>query len=388
MKKQCQECKRLLDDSSFNGSSKEPDGLAKKCRACVNRRRRQLHASNTGDRKPAQLGTLVKKGDYAAIKSNRRMINAFNRDRLLALAVSDFNSAPKKPSHVELVKFLIHMGAKPDFHLVCAATQGPHVDIMNALIEAGAEQNIFTAAAMGDVDMMRQLLSKDPTLANKTTDCDLLRMKDMTALHFACWSELGKINQACAERLVQCAELLLDHGSTRMSEFDGRAGPLGLCGVLCASRGGNVRIAQLLMAHGWRASISTVLGALGHSFRHGKGNYEVAALCLEAGVDINEFIGTRSLLHAFAHQGDIVGTRWLVEHGAKINAKDCGNDTPLHKACERNSALKVVELLVDRGASLTAKNKNGETPLDMAIKNDKESIAAYLRGVGAKRSRP
>jgi ankyrin repeat protein len=35
-------------------------------------------------------------------------------------------------------------------------------------------------------------------------------------------------------------------------------------------------------------------------------------------------------------------------------------------------------------SSLTAKNKNGETPLDMAIKNDKTSIAAYLRGVGAK----
>ena len=76
MKKQCQECKRVLDASSFNGSSKEPDGLAKKCRACVNRRRRELHASKTGDRKPAHLGTLVKKGDYAAIKSNRRMITA------------------------------------------------------------------------------------------------------------------------------------------------------------------------------------------------------------------------------------------------------------------------------------------------------------------------
>ena len=48
---------------------------------------------------------------------------------------------------------------------------------------------------------------------------------------------------------------------------------------------------------------------------------------------------------------------------------------------ERNSTLKVVELLVNRGASLTAKNKNGETALDMAIKNDKKSIAAYLRGM-------
>jgi hypothetical protein len=385
MKKQCPECKRVLDDSSFNGSSKEPDGLAKKCRACVNRRRRQLHERKTGDRKPVHLGTLAKKGDYAALKSNRRMINASNQDRLLALAVTDFRSAPKKPSHVEIVRFLIQMGAKPDFHLVCAATEGPHVDIINVLIEAGAEQNIFTAAALGDVDMVRHLLSKDPTLAGKTTDYDLLRMKDMTALPYACCSELGKVNQAYADQLFLCAELLLDHGSTRMAALDGGVSPLGLCGVLCASRGGNVKIAQLLMAHGWRPNISTVLGALGHSFRHGRGNYDVAALCLEAGVDLNEFIGTRSLLHAFAHQGDIVGTRWLVDRGARINARDCGNDTPLHKACERNSTLKVVELLVERGASLTAKNKNGETPLDMAIKNDKTSIAAYLRRMKGKR---
>ncbi len=76
MKKQCQECKRVLDDSSFNGSSKEPDGLAKKCSACVIRRRRELHASKSGDQKPAHLGTLVKKGDYAAVKSKLRGVGA------------------------------------------------------------------------------------------------------------------------------------------------------------------------------------------------------------------------------------------------------------------------------------------------------------------------
>jgi len=377
MKKQCQECKRVLDTSSFNGSGKEPDGLAKKCRACVNRRRRQLHARKTGDRKQAHFGTLVKKGDYAAVKRNRRMINASNRDRLLALAVMDLKSAPKKPSHVELVRFLIQMGARPDFHLVCAATVGPHIDIMNALIEAGAEQNIFTAAALGDVERLRDLLLRDSTLASKTTDYGLLGEKGMTALIYACRSELGKVNQADADRLVLCAELLLGQMPARLVRS---LNPL----VLCAARGGSVKIAQLLMARGCQPNVGTVLAALGHGQRHGRGNYDIAALCLESGVDINEFMGSRTLLHAFAHQGDIVGTRWLVDQGARINVTDIGNDTPLHKACERNSTLKVVELLVERGASLTAVNRNGEIALDMAIKNDKKTIAAYLRGVGAK----
>jgi ankyrin repeat protein len=376
MKKQCQECKGMLDPSSFYGSSKEPDGLAKKCSACVNRRRRQLYASKTGVRKPAHVGTLVKKGDYAAVKCNRGMINARNRDRLLALAVVDLKSAPKRPGHMKLVRFLIQMGARPDFHLVCAATVGPHVDIMNALIEAGAEQNIFTAAALGDVERLRDLLHQDSTLASQTTDCGLLGEKGMTALDYACRSELGKVSRSYADRLVLCAELLLGQ---RPAQLDRTLSPLDLC----AARGGSVRIARLLMAHGWEPSVSTVLAALGHGQRHGRGNYAIAALCLESGVDINEKLGSRTLLHAFAHQGDIVGTRWLTDKGAKINVRDDGKNTPLHKACERNSTLKVVQLLVNCGASLTAVNNNGETALDMAIKNDKHSIAAYLRGVGA-----
>ena len=369
MKKKCQECERVLDVSSFNGCRKEPDGMAKKCSACVNRRRRERRAakSKAGDRKPAHLETLVKNGDYLAVEKNWTLITAANRDRLLALAVSDFKSLPKKPSHVELVKFLIEMGAKPDFHLVCAATVGPHVDIMYALIVAGAEQNIFTAAALGEVERVRQWLLLDSTLATKTT-----HNENMTALHYACRSELGKVNQAYADRLFRCAELLLDLRPAQVAELD--RGELDLC----AYRGGNVRIAQLLMAHGWRPSISTLLAALGHFQRHGKGNYGVAALCLESGVDINEKLGSRTLLHAFAHQGDIVGTIWLVAHGAKIDVKDDGNNTPLHKACERNSTLKVVELLVEHGASLTAVNNNGETALDVAIKNDKKSIADFL----------
>jgi ankyrin repeat protein len=392
MKKRCRGCKQDLDSSSFCQSSREPDGLAQICSSCVNKRRRKRYAtksSQTGQERPAHLGELVKKGDCAAIKRNEGLINAGNRQRLLALAVTDFKSAPKTLGHLELVKFLIELGARPDFHLVCAATVGPHIDIMNALIEAGAEHNIFTAAALGDVDRVREWLAIDATLADKTTDYDVLGERDMTALDYACRSELGKINQAYADQLLLCAEQLLDRKSAPRAQLDRGIGPHGFGNPLsmCASRGGNAKIAQLLIGHGWQPSVATVLAALGHFQRHGRGNYDVAALCLEAGVDINEMDG-RTLLHAFAHQGDIVGTRWLVERGAKIDARDVGNNTPLHKACERNSTLAVVKLLLERGASLTATNNNGETALDVATKNDKKNIATYLQHVGAKHGVP
>jgi ankyrin repeat protein len=95
-------------------------------------------------------------------------------------------------------------------------------------------------------------------------------------------------------------------------------------------------------------------------------------------------VGSRTLLHAFAHQGDIVGTKWLIDKCAQVNSTDDGNNTPLHKACERNSTLKVVELLVKRGANLSAVNNNGETAIDVAVKNDKKIIVAYLRRVRRK----
>ncbi len=357
--------------------------MARICRSCVNRRRRELHAAKGGktlDEKLPRLEDLVKKGDLAAIKKRRSSITAGNRDRLLVLAVRDFKRAPKKPSHVELVRFLIESGARPDFHLVCAATVGPHTDIMNALIEAGAEKNIFTAAAQGDVDRLSELLSRDPTLKNSTTDYELLGERNMTALHYACRSELGKADGACANRLYVCAGLLLMQESMNAARSRDEGGSvLGSLLEICAWRGGNVEIARLLIAHGARPSTETVLAALGHFQRHGRGNYDVAALCLEAGVDINTRIGGRTLLHAFAHQGDLTGTTWLLERGASVDARDDGNDTPLHKACERNSTLRVVELLIERGASLTATNNNGETALDVAIRNDKKAIAAYLR---------
>ena len=216
MDKRCRGCEQLLDSTSFHHSRHEPDGLQRLCRSCVNKRRRERYATKSGKTShgggdPPRIQDLVKKGDVAAIKKNRSLINASNRDHLLALAVTDFKSAPKKPSHVELVKFLIKLGAKPDFHLVCAATVGPHIDIMNALIESGAEQNIFTAAALGDVERIRELLSACPSLADKTTACAFDR--DMTALHYACRSELGKINQAYADDLFLCAELLLERRS-------------------------------------------------------------------------------------------------------------------------------------------------------------------------------
>ena len=118
MKKRCRGCTELLDSSSFYHSNQEPDGLQQLCRSCVNKRRRERYEtkrSKADHADPPRLQDLVKKGDLAAVKKNKTLINARNREHLLAVAVTDFKSAPKKLSHVELVKFLMQQAQSQIF---------------------------------------------------------------------------------------------------------------------------------------------------------------------------------------------------------------------------------------------------------------------------------
>ena len=73
--------------------------------------------------------------------------------------------------------------------------------------------------------------------------------------------------------------------------------------------------------------------------------------------------------------------KYLVKHGADVNAKDKDGNTSLHKAVIMNE-LEVVKYLVKHGANLNAKNKEGKTPLDLAYEESyNPKVAKYLVGV-------
>lgn len=54
----------------------------------------------------------------------------------------------------------------------------------------------------------------------------------------------------------------------------------------------------------------------------------------------------------------------LINAGAKVNARDKNNNTPLHNFVVSRSTD--VEKLLDRGADINAKNNQGRTPLHLA----------------------
>ena len=127
-------------------------------------------------------------------------------------------------------------------------------------------------------------------------------------------SELGKVNQAYADRLFLCAKLLLDRRSAARAQLDrtgssrGSGSPLELCAWRRRERQDRSTSYRTRLA----ANHRNRAGGVGTFTAHGKGNYDVAALCLKSGVDINEVQG-RTLLHA-SRRGDLVepGGWWIM----------------------------------------------------------------------------
>ncbi|XP_024143227.1 ankyrin repeat domain-containing protein 53 [Oryzias melastigma] len=70
--------------------------------------------------------------------------------------------------------------------------------------------------------------------------------------------------------------------------------------------------------------------------------------------------------------------RYLLEHGANVNAITDSGQTPLHLAASKG-LLDCVEILVNAGADVSAKDNRGCTPLDLARVWSHRKVARYLK---------
>ncbi len=74
--------------------------------------------------------------------------------------------------------------------------------------------------------------------------------------------------------------------------------------------------------------------------------------------------------------------KFLIEHGAEVNARDYFGFTPLHEAVVRGS-YNVAKLLIEEGANVNAKDKYGYTPLHLAAIYNRPKLAELLIKHGA-----
>jgi hypothetical protein len=105
----------------------------------------------------------------------------------------------------------------------------------------------------------------------------------------------------------------------------------------------------------------------GHTPLYRASTGEVTRVLLAAGATVDVPSGpTRGTpLHQAARRGFGTVATALLDHGAKVDARDSKGQTPLRRAVNCRQ-LQLVQLLVRRGANPHAEDNRGVTPLDVA----------------------
>jgi ankyrin repeat protein len=223
------------------------------------------------------------------------------------------------------------------------------------------------ACTAGDVEALRELLTKDSVLARERVAAG------STGLHLA-------VRHPAALRL------LIDHGADpNVRDFGDNAGPLHF-----AAASGSLESVRILLDAG-----ADVRGAgdlhdgdvIGWAAR--KGNEEVINLLLDRGARHHIFsamaLGNRDLVEKLVEENP--------ECLSRRRSHFENRQTPLHAAFAPPDGLGLVsgqpdyamlELLIELGADLEAKDDKGRTPLAVAmLRGDREAMR-LLRAAGAR----
>jgi truncated hemoglobin YjbI len=252
---------------------------------------------------------------------------------------------------------------------LCAARFKRRAAVGELLLAAGASEDVFTAAFLGDLTLLGRMLAADPGLAQATDPA-------VDAL------DITPVEHAVAGRQAGALRLILDH----------IAHPLpGVRALRGAAAQGSLAMAELLLAHGADAT------------RIGVGRWvlhpELAPLLAGRGATIDSsgsWIGAACTGNQ-GRKDDPDYVRALLRHGARATDRRSGdylkgstgvralNATALHYAA-RAGFLRTIEVLLDNGADPAARDSRGQTPLDWLEHAAPSVSRAAVRNLLAPRS--
>jgi ankyrin repeat protein len=273
------------------------------------------------------------------------------------------------------------------------AVRGGRLDAARVLLEAGADVN--EALPDGTSAMVLAVLNAHYELAafllDKGADPNADR-QGWTALHQIVWSRRpntgfnlpGPVQTGSLNSLDLVKDLLrrgADVNARQRKEprdgYRNQLNRLGATPFLLAAKSADVPLMRLLLENGADPRLRTVDGA--------------TALMVAAGVGIwapGENPGTEDEALAAVKLAFEVG-------GGDVNDVDKNGETALHGAIYRGGSIPVAKFLIEKGARLDARNSHGWTPLTVAdgvvyasnLKRYRET-AEFLRQVMKERGLP
>lgn len=309
----------------------------------------------------------------------------------LALAAgADPNAPGCDPLHATLACDDVRLGTGVAVTPL-ALVRKRHPRLVPTLLAAGALDDVFTAAWLGDREGLRADLDRNPALAHAPDPAD--DYQEVTLLVHALFSGSR-----------ECVELLLAHGA----EVRRHSGKL----LTLAVALNRADLVELLIRHGADVQRVSLLGPLDPEerpvadllFAHGKRaeDWMLPRAC-RPDVSRNELHRVRVLLeygaslddhgryemtalHYAVRGGKLPLIAYLLERGANPNAHDEKGLTPLlHLARTRAKfePVPVLELLLTRGADPNARDERGGTILRFYARQGNEAAVRYLLERGA-----
>lgn len=253
--------------------------------------------------------------------------------------------------------------------LLVAAMEG-HTEMLNLLLaqpevvldacDAGDETALMYAASHGLIDVVRQLLAANVSMASIN----------------------GGLHRASGSGYCEIAQLLLEHKAV-IAQADCGFHWLGRgCLHVAVERSHDATVALLL---GAKASPNCI-DKQGRSplMEAAKHKLSVVQLLLAARADVkycSRMRETPLLFASFAGHVEICDE--LLRAGADPNVQDVVGRTPLSYLTKDKRNMPLISLLADAKADINAADKNGDTPLVHAVFHDNAPAAQLLLERGA-----
>ncbi len=342
-----------------------------------------------------ELIAFYRNGDSEAIERFKQLPRKTGRPALhdaqsVIAREYGFESWQKLVRHVEEVnsrRGITDEVIEKFMRLAAGEGQGS-LDRMLQLYPSLPKQNIQTALAFGDVDMVREWLR------SHSVD-EKLEPMGWRPLEYACYTSISRILPERYDPQQECVKLLLDAGASPNESHnwnDQEDAPLPvLYGACChAQHEGIVRLLLERGAkpndgesiyHAAQLNLTKMLELLSEfraDFSQDDPNWGNTPLYFNAGHRVSDS----------GYENAMRGIEWLLEHGANPNVRsgEC-KETPLFPAV-KNGNLRLVKMLLDHGADVNGADSEGRTPYMFAAVTGAGDVLEMLAARGADTNLP